>query len=201
MLPSAATASSVALPSGLAGLAGAGAAAGAAAPSVLQTLLKGAGPLADILGSASANAQRNNQITDSQNLTRDQVQQKANEDATNLPASRLRDSLKASLLNNFTPTTVQWGGPGSGLSGQIPTFSGGMKAGLQNLDPGTKQLSQQVIQDELMNQLRGGASGGNQDDTVPPIGQSSTGDDILGGSAGALGILAALQKSGLLGSL
>lgn len=168
-----------------------------ATPSALSTILKGAGPLATVLGGAAQNAQKNNISQGQLQLGEDQLQQNANAQATNLPAARLKDSIKASLASNFQPSTVSWGGPGSGLKGQVPTYSGGIVNGLSNLNPATKQLSQQVMEDELLNQMKGGASGGNQDNTVTPVGQPSALDNILGGSAGALSVLSTLAKAGI----
>lgn len=158
--------------------------------------------LAAVLSQASSSANASNQVRDSQQLTGYGMQEnaKAAQDRLALaaPGARLGTSMRASMLNNFQPTKVNWGGPGSGLRGEIPTFSGGAAAGLANLDPRTKSLSDRVMLDELLGQMRGGLSGGGMDtqvDALPSIGKSSTADKVLGGASTAAGVLGALGKN------
>lgn len=164
--------------------------------------------LAAVLSRAAASAQSSNQVRDSQNLSAYGMHEnaKAAQDrfALAAPGSRLSTSMRASLAGNFSPTKFNWNGPGSGLRGEIPTFSGGVREGMTNLDPQTKELAQQVIHDQLLAQMRGGLSGQGKDYEVqqPPMpGQSSALDKLLGGGSTAAAIAAALGKNGAGGNI
>lgn len=195
----------VAIPSmGVAGgsMAGAGAAAGGAgamgtAGSILSRVggsrfLTGA---ADVLGGAAKNAAENNAINDanSVNLYNSQERNQLNRDqfALNAPGTRMGQSAKASILSRVKPTTINWGGPGSGLKGQTPTTTGGFRDALGNMDPAVGQLAQEIMQQNLAKQKA------NQDGvtvTPPRIGRSSVGDKLLGAGAFGTSILGLLRR-------
>lgn len=198
-----------------AGAASTGAAATAAPAGLatnLSSLLGTAGKtsglvssLSTILGGAAkaAQGQQNTETGQGIDLYRDQTgaELAAKKFALAAPSSRLKTDMTALLSKYDTPTTVNWGGPGSGLKGEIPTFSGGPAAAVRaaSSDPNYQALRDQVTQDELVSQMNGGASGGNQDATVatpPQIGQSSVGSKLLGAGAFGSSILAALGKFG-----
>lgn len=144
------------------------------------------------------------------NQTRDILNQRQYEDeesarlardkfALAAPGERMSQSVKASILGNLKPTSINWGGPGSGLKGETPTYSGGFSEALQNMDPDTRALLSRIIQDNLKSQTTGGSTGGGQDAYTKPspeFGKTSTMDKIIGGGAFATSILGALGKGG-----
>lgn len=164
--------------------------------------------LSTVLGSAAGGALNQKTQSDliklalgNQGLSRQQF-------ATAAPATRLSTGSKAALaaaLSKAGPVKVNWGGPGSGLRGQIPTYSGGFSDALASLknDPTYQSLLDLVGKDELKQQQSGGATGGNQDAATPSflngVGDPSTTGNILGGAGLATGILGALGKSGIFG--
>ena len=56
--------------------------------------------------------------------------------------SQLKQALAAALTQNYKPQQVQWGGPGSGLRGELPTYTGGSQAAMQG-----------ALQDPLLQEL------------------------------------------------
>jgi hypothetical protein len=202
-LPSTAIAPAIGeLAPGLAGTPGLAAAADAgilstAGPGLLGTLST-LGEMGSILGQASSSQLAAKQANDRLNTTlygeQAAAENAAKKFALTAPGTRLKSSTSASLLNNYQPQSVAWGGPGSGLKGQMPTYSGGVPGGLQNLDPDTRALSQQVIKDQLLSQMKGGRSGENEDLKIPDrpnIGEESRGDKVLGGLATGLSLAGA----------
>ncbi len=195
------------LPTGSAGSPGL---SNSVSPSILQQVLSALGgsggkpggqsPLGSVLSGAAKSANDTNLANDRNQVSRSAVQNQANVNAVTLPDKRLKSSILASVLSNYQPAGVKWGGPGSGLRGEVPTYTGGVTGGLQNLDPKTKALVQQVIQDQLLSELQGGASapGGGTDRYVTPVGQTSALDKILGGTALGVNLLTALQQQGIL---
>lgn len=162
--------------------------------SILDTI----GKLAPILGGAAKSGQDANAQRDRNSVLAEQLRLNRDKFALDAPGKRLGTSTRASILSNFTPTRVSWGGPGSGLRGEIPQYSGGAAGSLANLDPQTKALAQQIIKDAIASQLRGGETGGGEDRkaTLPDnFGKSSTGDKILGGASTATSILGALNTN------
>lgn len=154
------------------------------------------GDVADVLGGASKAGAQNNLAQDRNTLDRENIRLGRDKFATQAPGVRMGDSIRAALAKHATPSSVSWGGPGSGLKGQVPQFSGGIKSiysGLQ--EPQTQDLMSKTLQDELMAQQQGGISGGNTDRNMPPINQSSTLDKVLGGGSLAASILAAIMKN------
>lgn len=154
------------------------------------------GDVADVLGGASKAGAANNVQQDRNTLERENIRLGRDRFAAAVPGTRMDNSIKAALAKNATPASVQWGGPGSGLKGQIPQFSGGIKSIYPALkDPSTSGLMDQVLHDELMAQQQGGVSGGGKDTAMPAINQSSAMDKVLGGGSLAASILAAIMKN------
>lgn len=154
------------------------------------------GDVADVLGGASKAGAQNNILQDRNTLDRESIRLGRDRFATAAPEQRMSNSIRAALAKNATPSSVQWGGPGSGLKGQLPQFSGGIKSiygGLQ--EPDTKNLMDTVLHDQLMAQQQGGISGGGKDTAMPNINQSSVLDKIIGGGSLATSILAAILKN------
>jgi hypothetical protein len=155
--------------------------------------------LSAVLGSAAGANRNQNNIVDARNASNwangEQLRLARDKFASAVPGQRLKDSTRASLESNYTPTTISWGGPGSGLRGEMPKISGGPSAALANLDPRTKALASTVMDDELAMQQKGGATGGGRDaylTPAPPMGQESLYDKLIGGGSTAAGILSAL---------
>lgn len=182
---------------GAAGAAGAAGSAAATGGSILSRVgsskfLTGA---ADVLGGAARSASQNNAINDANavNLYNSQESNQLARDrfALDAPGTRMGQSAKASILSRVKPTTINWGGPGSGVRGQTPTTSGGFRDALQNMDPAVGQLADEVMQQNLANQRA------NRDGvtvTPPQIGRSSAGDRLLGGAALGTSILGLLRR-------
>lgn len=174
--------------------------------SILDTINKISNlvtPLSDVLGGAAKSGQQQNNVADQLKLALYNAKQNATLGAKRFalaaPGKRMGTSMQALLSKYDTPTKVNWGGPGSGLRGEVPTYSGGLSGAVRSAssDPSYQKLRDQVTQDELTSQMAGGASGGNQDVSVgtpPDVGSSSAGDNILGGGALTASILAALGK-------
>lgn len=152
--------------------------------------------LADVLGGAASGGTNTQQKDDALKLALANLVTSRQKSAATLPGTRLANSVKSSLATTAAPSTVKWNGPGSGLKGELPEYSGGVSGGLANLDPGTKQLAQQNIHDELLQQMQGGASGGNTDAAVPDVGKSSTLDKLTGAGGLVAGLASALGQGG-----
>lgn len=124
---------------GLAGAAGTAGAAGGGG-SVLSGVMKRAPQIASVLGGASGAAQEQKNFDSRNALDWERLKLQA-------PGERARTALSAALAKNYTPSAIKWGGPGSGLRGEIPTYSGGrpeaMSKALQ--DPTLQQMLQQAL--------------------------------------------------------
>lgn len=169
--------------------------------SSLVGLIPGVGPVAKtaidglsgVLGGAAKGSQTSQQANDNAKLQKGQLQLSRDKFAVSAPQDRLKAGILASLGKNATPGKVTWGGPGSGLRGEIPTYSGGTSSIYSALkDPSVQGLQQSTLDDELSQQL------GQHDSSLGDagdVGQESTGSKILG--AGALGssILSLLLKN------
>lgn len=128
--------------------------------------------------------------------------------ATTAPAARLATGQRAALANAASPAEVHWGGPGSGLRGEVPTYTGGIKSIYKaNQDPEMRQLSQQTLHDSLVAQMKGGADpnglgvpGSDMDmGSAAHVGEGSTGGDILGGLSLGTSIASILKRAGVFG--
>jgi hypothetical protein len=155
--------------------------------------------MAAILGSAAKANQTQNNTVDSRNLQgwndAGQTQLARDKFALSAPGARAQTSMRASLANNFTPTTIDWGGPGSGRQGQLPVIHSSINHGMENLDPYTRDLNSLVTKDMLAQQRKGGTTGGGADAYLAPqpaMGQTSTADKLMGGGAAAAAIADAL---------
>lgn len=146
--------------------------------SPLSKIGKVAGAVQPILGTmAKAGVDANNN-NNRNNLTAAQIsngeantQLAQDQFALNAPKTRLNETAKASLLSHLTPSTVNWGGPGSGLKGQVPTFSGGANEGMSLLSGDISPLAQATIAQNLKDELAG------KDSTNPYLAQT---DNYLG---------------------
>jgi hypothetical protein len=148
---------------------------------ILGTAGKIASNVAPILGGAAQNQANARNLLDQQNRSNFILNEQ-------LPANRLRTSVAASKVKNFTPVTAQWGGPGSGLKGGIVNFSGGA-ANPNLIDPRTKQQADDVMHQELLNQINRVGP--------PPAQQESGGEKLLGGLATGASLLGGLSSGGL----
>lgn len=173
---------------------------------ILDLALKGSdlfSNVSDVLGGASKSANQQNNTSDQLKLAL--ANQRTNRLATALkaPGTRLSTALQAALTKApMERAQLHWGGPGSGLRGEVPTWTGGafdsLKAAREN--PTVSKLSDQILQDELLGQMNGGPSGGNQDldmGSASDVGEESTGDKVLGGASLTTSLLGALKKSGV----
>jgi len=167
----------------------------------INTLANIAGTVAPILTSAAGSAQTQNNTQNQQGLSAQQIARQQQQFALDAPQQRLRTGLAAALGLNAGPASVSWGGPGSGAKGQVPTYSGGiLDIGKALQDPSQRSLMQSVLANALSGQQ-------NNTDSATPflsgVGQSSTGDNILGGAALTSSllpsVLALLQKKGASG--
>lgn len=159
-------------------------------------LLKNAAP---ILGGMSKSGVDANAARDRNAILKEQMRLNRDKFAVDAPDKRLSTSTRASILSNFKPTSVEWGGPGSGERGELPKISGGLSDSIANLDPQTKQLVQQILKDELASQMRGGETGGGQDRAVDlgaDFGKSSTGDKVTGAASTVASLLSAVPGLG-----
>lgn len=156
--------------------------------------------LSPVLGGMAARGAQNNALTDQNNMEAWRQGEAANLNrdkfAIAAPQARLGASTKASILSNYTPTKVNWGGPGSGLKGEIPTYSGGMSGAMGNLDPRTKDLASLLMNDMLDQQKTQRGSTLSAPQPLPS--QSSGLDRAVGTGATITSILGALGKSGIL---
>lgn len=176
------------------GAAGATAAGGGLTSTIVNALInKGIPAAAQVLGGAAKGEQTQNNLQDQASLQQGNLALGRDKFALEAPNTRLATAIKASLASNFQPQHTEWAGPGSGLQGKVPKITGGLSAGLANLDPRVKELSNQVMMDELLGQQQGGPSGGKQDRAVPTINQSSGADKALGGLSLGTSILGALS--------
>lgn len=151
--------------------------------------------IADTLSGAADSAQQSNDrkaaiaaSLENTRLGRDQF-------ALNAPGERMNSSVRAALAKNYTPSVAHWGGPGSGLRGEVPTYSGSQSFhdAIHNAD--TQGLMDRVLKDETAQQQHGGITGDNADAAIPTnIGQDSTGDKILGGTSLGSSLLAAILR-------
>lgn len=110
------------------------------------------------------------------------------------PGQRLATANKASMTKNFTPTTISWGGKGSGARGELPQYSGGAAGAAR--DPRSSAVADSVLEQELMAQMKGAAGGDSKMSAQPAIGQESLGAKLLGGAATGTSLLSALSKLG-----
>lgn len=160
--------------------------------SILNTILGAAGPLlagptggasmllpalSSVLGGAAKGSADTNTAQAGAKL----ANQKLNIDTPTLKARR---ALAAGMAKNYSPQTVQWGGPGSGLKGQLPTFSGGVDSALP------AAMNDPMVM-ELMNNVMMGKDASYKDPT-----KSSILDKILGGAGLATSILGTFSGLG-----
>lgn len=168
---------------GIAGAGSAGSILGRAAPYINKA--------APILGGmakagADANAARDRILPsmESAQIARDKF-------ALDAPTTRLTQSVRSSAIKNAAPVAVNWAGPGSGLKGQVPNFSGGYQNALANLDPETKQLAEATLHKDLQDQLAGKD---DQSRWLDQFGKTSVQDKIVGGAATAAQLYAGVKK-------
>lgn len=164
--------------------------------------------VSDILGGAAKSGQAQNNQSDQLKLLLENAKLNRDKFALDAPNTRLRTGMAAEA-SNAAPSTMDWGPngfkPGAIARGEapMPTRQGGPETPLSS---DAKQLSNTVLHDQLIAQLRGGTTGGGSrpggdssttgtDLAMPTgIGESSTSDKLLG--AGSLGtsVLALLAK-------
>lgn len=149
------------------------------------------GKVAPILGNmaksgADANARRDQILPqmESAQLARDKF-------ALDAPGTRLKQSVQGSILKSASPTKVNWGGPGSGLRGEVPTFTGGFSGALANIDPQTRALAEQVMHQDLQDQLAGKD---DQTKYLDQFGHTSPMDKIVGGASTVASLYSAYKR-------
>lgn len=197
--PAAAAAPSVAAPAVAGTTAGTGTAATALSTKAL--LAKAIPGLADVVTKAAAADVDQSNKSDTLKLGLQDRALAAKKFSTQAPGERFTNAQRAALAKVATPASVKWGGPGSGLRGEVPEFSGGIKSiYAANQDPTMKALSDRVLQDSLESQLRGGPTGGNEDlgmGSASDVGEGSAAGDALGGIGMGLSIFDVLNKTGI----
>lgn len=164
--------------------------------------------LSDVFGGAAKSDVSQSNISDQIKLALQNTNLATKKFATDAPGERLATGERAALANAAEPAQVHWGGPGSGLRGEVPTYTGGIKSVYKaNQDPEMRQLSQQVLHDSLVAQMKGGADPGGSGvpgtdmslGSAANVGEGSGAGDVLGGIGLGSGVLAALQKAGVFG--
>lgn len=158
-------------------------------------ILAALGPVAG--GAAGANQKQNNfeDVTrqagwnnlETNRLARDKF-------AAVAPEQRLRTSNLANMTKNFTPTSIAWGGKGSGKRGEMPVYSGG--ASHVGKDPRVQATADSVLGQELESQLAGAKGADAKMSPQPAIGETSALDKLLGGLGLGGSALAALKAGG-----
>lgn len=151
--------------------------------------------LSDILGGAAKSNVSQGNAADALKIGLANATTNRQSVASKLPATRLATAARAALMG-APPSTVTWGGPGSGLKGQIPVYSGFADANKAVTD-GTKDIAPLVGADQLAAQKAGGPTGGNTDMTAnmpTGVGNESGLSQTLGGGALVTALLAALNK-------
>lgn len=157
-------------------------------------LLAALGPVAG--GAAKANQTQNNfeDVTkqaswnnlETNRLARDKF-------AAAAPEQRLQTSNLANMTKNFTPTSIAWGGKGSGKRGELPVYSGG--ASHVGKDPRVQATADSVLGQELEAQLAGAGGADSKMSAQPAIGETSALDKILGGLGLGGSALDAIKKA------
>lgn len=159
--------------------------------------------LADILSKAGASDLSQGNTADQIKIALLNAGINAKKLGVTAPATRLATGERAALAKAATPAQVHWDGPGSGLKGEVPSYTGGIKSiYAANQDPTMQALHDQVLNDSLVGEMNGGASGGNQDaslGTAADAGQGSTAGDALGAVGLGTSIAATLAKLGIFG--
>lgn len=102
------------------------------------------------------------------------------------PGIKAQSALGAAMAQNYKPRTLNWNGPGSGLRGETPSYSGGSTAALSDAmkDP---------ILMKLMEDVKNGRGGVPNPYGPGGAGHESTLDKILGGTAFGTSVLGALR--------
>lgn len=166
------------------------------------------GGLADVFGGAAKSDVSQSNNADTLKLALARLGLDTKKFATTAPAARFSTGQRAALANAAEPAQVHWGGPGSGLRGEVPTYTGGIKSVYRaNQDPEMRQLSQQTLHDSLVAQMKGGADpngagvpGSDMDlGSAAHVGEGSTGGDILGGLGMGFSIADVLKRAGVFG--
>lgn len=166
------------------GLAGAtGAAAGTAAAttggSVLSQVLGKTKALSSVLGGAAKD-----QAASKHSAAQDQLDWERLNLAA--PGSKLSTMLAAALTKNFTPRTLNWSGPGSGLRGEAPSYSGGSNDAMR------RSLEDPMVQ-KLLEDVRAGKAGIPNPTAPGGPGHEGLLDKILGGAALGTSVAGALR--------
>lgn len=183
------------VPASLAATGGANSLLGSVAALKSNPYSTGAEALSSVLGNASARGAQEGLANRELESRDEQTRLARDKYALEAPGTRMNQSLKASVLGNFQPRQIHWNGPGSGLRGEIPTYTGGFEGGMANLDPETKELMKRTIHDNLVSQMSGGSGGGGQDYMMQPHSGEGAGGKVLGGVAMGSSLLAGLLKA------
>ena len=159
------------------------------------SILSKAGPyaekLAPILGGMAKSGAEANQNRDRILPSMEHAQLARDKYALDAPSTRMSQSVRASAIKNAAPVKVNWGGPGSGLRGEVPNFTGGYTGAVQNLDPQSRQLADTVLAKTLQDQLAGRD---DESEWLDKFGSTSVQDKIVGGAATAANIYAGIRR-------
>lgn len=174
--------------------------AGAASPAIAAALGiggatsgalgAGATALSPILSKAAANQSQSKILKNTQNAAQDRAALERFKTNEALPAERLNTGVRASRVASATPVSVDWGGPGSGLRGEMTHFNGGY-ANPNLVGADTRQQAQEVAHQMLLKQMQGPTG---EAPALTPLATEGVGDKILGGAALGTSILGALAK-------
>ena len=149
--------------------------------------------LTDVLGKAAGSSTAEEQHNDQLKMLLENSKLNRDKFALMAPGQRLKTSEVANMLSSYTPSKMDWGPggftPGAGARGVQPTITGGVSASIAHPSASTAALRQQVMDQQLINQMKGDAG-----TDLSGVGSTSVGNQILGGAATGTGILEALAK-------
>lgn len=153
-------------------------------------ILAAVSALGPILGKASqgrADAQATNEALGIQRANADINRRRYMLEA---PGERSRSAARASMVQNFTPTTIKLGTPGFGERGETPAFEGGFNnEGMYS--PDARKVASNAVRDHLVAQM----TGADKVPELPEVGRSSKLDKILGMAGFGTGILGGIMGS------
>lgn len=158
--------------------------------SILKTVGKYAQKAAPILGNMAKSGAEANQNRDRNAILAEGVKLARDKFALDAPTTRMHQTTKASMLNHAAPLTMQWGGPGSGLRGELPTYSGGATEALSHLSEDTGPLNNEVMRQNLQDQLSGRD---HNMDYMKDMGKTSLLDKLIGIAASGTSLYGAVK--------
>lgn len=146
----------------------------------------------NILGSMAKSGQEANAKKDDNRILQEREQLERDKFGLAAPTTRMRQTAQASILKNASPTTAEWGGPGSGLSGKIVNFGGGASQALSHLAEDSAPLAKQVMAKNLADQT---ANRDSQSPYINDIGKSSLFDKAIGLASTGVNVYSGLSHA------